>query len=80
MTIHKTDPPKPFLSAGAIESALRPTSYTAFVLEMVLKDVAANLHCPVASGFEGPETYPNCGECVYCIAVKLSEKNKFEDR
>ena len=28
-------------------------------------------HCPDAVGFEGPETFPDCGECVYCeIKVK----------
>ena len=24
-------------------------------------------HCPSANGFEGPETFPDCGVCIYCL-------------
>lgn len=26
-----------------------------------------NLHCPEACGFEGYETYPDCGTCLICL-------------
>lgn len=32
-------------------------------------------HCPEAYGFEGPETFPECGKCVYCQL----KKSKMED-
>lgn len=31
-----------------------------------LKAFILNGTCPSAAGFEGPETYPDCGNCVYC--------------
>lgn len=42
---------------GEVEDALRN----------VLADVA-ELHCPEASGFEGPETFSDCGKCIVCLA------------
>lgn len=44
---------------------------------MVALDVAApllkelaDMPCPEASGFEGPDTYPDCGKCVVCLAKR----------
>jgi len=31
-----------------------------------LRSQVAELTCPRAAGFEGLETYPDCGECVVC--------------
>ena len=33
--------------------------------------------CVEAYGFEGRETFPNCGECMICLCKK--NLNKFED-
>lgn len=34
-------------------------------------DEVAALTCPNAAGFEGPETFPDCGRCVVCRARAL---------
>ena len=26
-----------------------------------------NYFCPSSYGFEGPETYPDCGNCLFCV-------------
>ena len=31
----------------------------------------AELYCPEAYGFEGPETFPDCGTCVVCRAKSI---------
>lgn len=31
-----------------------------------LKEFILNGYCPEAYGFEGPETFSDCGECIYC--------------
>lgn len=39
--------------------------------ETILDDVysqIADLYCPNANGFEGPDTFPDCGECIVCKA------------
>lgn len=46
---------------------LKPThSITAAELDEI-----ASLTCPKSYGFEGPETFPDCGECVVCRMRKL---------
>ena len=35
----------------------------------LLKEMA-ELSCPGAAGFDGPETFLDCGECVVCRARK----------
>lgn len=37
------------------------------VLSDVLAEVA-ELNCPKASGFEGPDTFSDCGKCIVCLA------------
>lgn len=32
----------------------------------------AELNCPAAAGFEGPDTFPDCGDCVVCRARKAT--------
>lgn len=41
--------------------------YLASDVDALLKEVAA-LYCPQAYGFEGLETFPDCGKCVVCRA------------
>lgn len=40
------------------------------LLEETLKELAGQ-YCPEANGFEGPDTYPDCGHCPICTAKKL---------
>lgn len=37
-----------------------------------LRAAVAELRCPKASGFEGPETFPDCGKCIVCECKKLT--------
>ncbi len=41
------------------------------VLKEVLQELIDHHHCPKAVGFEGPETFPDCEECIYCLAKKI---------
>ena len=38
----------------------------------VLKTVA-RLYCPKAYGFEGLDTYIDCGECIVCLAKEVTK-------
>lgn len=38
--------------------------------ERELLEQVAELTCPNAAGFEGPETFPDCGTCIVCRARK----------
>ena len=31
-----------------------------------IKFLAEECYCPEAAGFEGVETFPDCGECLIC--------------
>jgi hypothetical protein len=57
-----------------IREAVLTESNASEVLADVLRDLAENSHCPDASGFEGSETFPDCGECTKCFASKLKEE------
>ena len=37
-------------------------------------DKVSELDCPNAKGFEGAETYPDCGKCVVCYCKNLRSK------
>ncbi len=40
------------------------------------KEEISELSCPEAYGFEGPQTFPNCEECIVCLCKKeLEEKS-----
>ena len=50
-----------------------------------LRKKVSELHCPNADGFEGPETFFDCGECIVCKSriiidsdKKIIKKNNFE--
>lgn len=45
-------------------------------IERLGKELAA-LPCPNAYGFEGAETYLDCGRCAVCVA-KLAQQDKKE--
>lgn len=36
-------------------------------------------YCPEASGFEGPETYSDCGKCGVCLSKQVYHKVIAED-
>ena len=36
-------------------------------VEKIRKELV-KLYCPEAMGFEGPETFPDCGKCIVCKA------------
>ncbi len=38
--------------------------------EKELKEVLEATNCPNTYGFEGLDTFPDCGECAYCKAKK----------
>ena len=55
-----------------LKEALETGHKASSVLREVLRELVDKHHCPKADGFEGPETFPDCGECVYCLAKKLT--------
>lgn len=40
------------------------------ILNQILDEIS-EMPCPSASGFEGPTTFPDCGECAVCLAAKV---------
>ena len=40
------------------------------ILLFALQKVIEEGHCPNADGFEGPETFPDCEKCDYCLTKK----------
>lgn len=40
-------------------------------LANVLREIEVDLFCPESDGWEGRETFPNCGECIYCLTLEL---------
>lgn len=44
------------------------------ILLDVLRELADKHYCPEAAGFQGPETFSDCGQCAYCLAKKLIEE------
>ena len=30
-------------------------------------DLVIDSHCPKSHGFEGPDTFSSCGQCLYCL-------------
>ena len=58
-----------------IKEAVNSGHKSSSILTDVLRVLAKDHHCPSADGFEGPETYTDCGVCTYCIAKEmLSQK------
>jgi len=48
-----------------------------FALEQEIRKLqkeVARLHCPKSYGFEGAETYPDCGSCVVCQCKEAVKK------
>ena len=41
------------------------------ILLGVLQELADKHYCPEAAGFEGSETFSDCGECACCLAKKI---------
>ena len=56
-----------------LECAIEDGHKASSVLQDVLRELLDEHSCPEAAGFEGRETFPNCGKCVYCYAIKLRE-------
>lgn len=56
-----------------LREALKNGYKASSVLKEVLKEVA-ELYCPGAAGFEGPETYLDCGKCIVCQAKEIKEE------
>lgn len=55
----------------AVESGHKASS----ALKEVLSDLADNQWCHEADGFEGRDTFPECGECAVCIAKDLRSED-----
>ena len=51
----------------AVETGHKASS----ILNDVLRELVEYHYCPKADGFEGPDTFPACGICAYCLAKKL---------
>ena len=48
------------------------------ILRDTFEDVA-KLYCPESFGFEGPDTYSPCGQCIVCISKKLLEEQNGQE-
>ena len=58
-----------------LESAVIYAHKASAVLREIAREVA-EMHCPDAAGFEGPDTFPDCGrdDCLVCRCKKLRDE------
>ena len=54
-----------------LKEAIETGHKASTVLREVLLELNLNHHCPSADGFEGSNTFPDCGDCIYCLARKI---------
>jgi len=40
-------------------------------MKEIMKWLSENCFCPQSYGFEGPDTFPGCGECIICKSEKI---------
>lgn len=59
-----------------LKNALNSVDKSGFMLSRVLSDLAINHNCPEADGFQGPNTFSDCGECIVCLADKLKQEGR----
>lgn len=59
------------MTKGDIEEAVKSGHKASRVLTDVLRSLAVDHYCPQSYGFEGPETFSDCGICAHCIAKKM---------
>lgn len=57
-----------------VEEAVKTGHKAAQVLTDVLRALATDHYCPEAEGFEGSETFTDCGTCAHCIAKDMLNK------
>lgn len=53
-----------------IKEALQSDYKASSVLQEVLYQIV-DLSCPEADGFDGIETFPDCGQCIVCTSKEL---------
>lgn len=63
------------MTLDEIKVAVETGHNAASVLMDVLQELVDNHHCPESFGFEGPDTFSGCDECVYCLAKTLIERH-----
>lgn len=63
------------MELSSLKEAIETGHKASSVLKEVLQEMVDDQTCPAADGFEGRETFFDCGECVYCLAKKLIEEN-----
>lgn len=66
------------LMPEALQEALKSGYRASKVLESVLAEVS-QLNCAEAGGFEGPNTYADCGKCITCLAKEVTSKIDHEN-
>lgn len=59
-------------SKEEIESAINLGGKSAEVLRNIIC-ILADMSCPNAYGFEGPDTFMDCEECVICVSKKVKK-------
>jgi hypothetical protein len=58
------------LTKEKLEAAMKEAGIAAEILKDVIRE-ASELNCPAASGFEGPNTFGECGTCLVCLAHEV---------
>lgn len=59
------------MTKGEVLEAFRSGHRASDLLLETMKALTDDHHCPEASGFEGPETFSDCGRCVKCVAADV---------
>ncbi len=62
------------MTLDELKAAVNEGHKASSVLSAVLHELLEKHYCPESSGFEGPETFPDCGKCVYCLAKQLMQR------
>lgn len=62
---------KTSIDFGKLKEAIESGHKASSVLLDVMTELSEKHHCPESIGFEGLGTFPDCGECVYCLAKRI---------
>ena len=54
-----------------IIAAIKTGDKASEILDNIISELSEDYSCPYSYGFEGRDTYPECGECIVCISKKI---------
>ena len=63
------------IDRDVVNEAIKTGHKASEVIRDFIVELAEIGNCPDGNGFEGIDTYPDCGVCPICIAKELTKLN-----